>query len=228
MWFWSRYNHSNSRKFSKICMNCRTHCPDVHIPLKPRANGRDIVGCYMFYPFAHPIACSWEFFHKVLNWSNVELRENGRNNSQHYWELLGLFTSFSKFLALFYLLYLMPYWPDKHQTWGFFSVCTFWLWGPCVDNTRTCTESPQRTRMTLSNNCTAALFFLFCNFSIFQEELLKDFGYNWFLLNRFVFMGLSCSLDLTILENFRNKKQMWSLWWKRNERSLTLKWIRSV
>ena len=87
-----------------------------------------------------------------------------------------------------------------------------------VDNTRI----PQRTRMTLSNNCAAALFF-FCDFSIFQEDPLKDFGYNWFLLNRFVFMGLSCSLDLTILENFRNKKQIWSHLWKRNQPSLTLK-----
>ena len=95
----------------------RTLCPDVYISLKPRANGRDIVGCYLFYPFAHPIACSWEFFHKVLNSSNVELRENGRNNSQHCWELLGLFArSFSKCFVLFYLLYLMPYWLDKHQT----------------------------------------------------------------------------------------------------------------
>ena len=80
---------------------------------------------------------------------------------------------------------------------------------------------PQRTRMTLSNSCAAAL--CFCDFSIFQEEPLKDFGYNWFLLNRFVFMGLSCSLDLTILENFRNKKQIWSHLWKRNQPSLTLK-----
>ena len=80
---------------------------------------------------------------------------------------------------------------------------------------------PQRTRMTLSNNSAAALFF--CDFSIFQEEPLKDFGYNWFLLHRFVFMGLSCSLGLTILENFRNKKQIWSHLWKRNQPSLTLK-----
>ena len=127
-------------------MNCRIHCPNVYISLKPRANGRDIVGCYMFYPFAHPVACCWELLRKVLNWSNVELRENGRNNSQHCWESLRLFApSFSKFFALFYLLYLMPYWLDKHQMWRFFSVCTFWLWGPCVDNTRTCTESPTNT-----------------------------------------------------------------------------------
>ena len=207
-------------------MNCRTHCPDVYISLKPRANGRDIVGCYMFYPFAHPIACCWECLHKVLNWSYVELRENGRNNSQRCWELLGLFAcSFSKFLARFYLLYLMPYWPDKHQTWVFFSVCAFWLWGPCVDNTRPVPNPPTNT-YDIKQQLRGRAFF--CDFSIFQEEPLKDFGYNWFLLNRFVFMGLSCSLDLTILENFRNKKQIWSHLWKRNQPSLTLKWIRSV
>ena len=27
--------------------------------LKPRANGRNIVGCYMLRPFAHPVACCW-------------------------------------------------------------------------------------------------------------------------------------------------------------------------
>ena len=26
---------------------------------KPRANGRNIVGCYMLRPFAHPVACCW-------------------------------------------------------------------------------------------------------------------------------------------------------------------------
>ena len=26
---------------------------------KPRANGRNIVGCYMLRPFAHPLACCW-------------------------------------------------------------------------------------------------------------------------------------------------------------------------
>ena len=25
--------------------------------LKPRANGRNIVGCYMLRPFAHPVVC---------------------------------------------------------------------------------------------------------------------------------------------------------------------------
>ena len=27
--------------------------------VKPRANGRNIVGCYMLRPFAHPVACCW-------------------------------------------------------------------------------------------------------------------------------------------------------------------------
>ena len=31
----------------------------LHVSLKPRANGRKIVGCYMLYPFAHPVACCW-------------------------------------------------------------------------------------------------------------------------------------------------------------------------
>ena len=25
----------------------------------PRANGRNIVGCYMLHPFAHPVSCCW-------------------------------------------------------------------------------------------------------------------------------------------------------------------------
>ena len=31
----------------------------LHVSLKPRANGRNIVGCYMLHPFAHPVACCW-------------------------------------------------------------------------------------------------------------------------------------------------------------------------
>ena len=27
--------------------------------MKPRANGRNIVGCYMLRPFTHPVACCW-------------------------------------------------------------------------------------------------------------------------------------------------------------------------
>ena len=31
--------------------------------LKPRANGRNIVGCYILRPFAHPVACCWMLLH---------------------------------------------------------------------------------------------------------------------------------------------------------------------
>ena len=31
--------------------------PENFETLKPRANGRNIVGCYMLRPFAHPVAC---------------------------------------------------------------------------------------------------------------------------------------------------------------------------
>ena len=33
--------------------------------IKPRANGRSIVGCYILRPFVHPVACSWELLRKV-------------------------------------------------------------------------------------------------------------------------------------------------------------------
>ena len=29
----------------------------IRRPLKPCENGRNIVGCYMLHPFAHPVAC---------------------------------------------------------------------------------------------------------------------------------------------------------------------------
>ena len=29
-----------------------------------RANGRNIVGCYILRPFAHPVACCWELLRK--------------------------------------------------------------------------------------------------------------------------------------------------------------------
>ena len=32
---------------------------NTSINLKSRANGRNIVGCYMLRPFAHPVACCW-------------------------------------------------------------------------------------------------------------------------------------------------------------------------
>ena len=47
--------------------------------LKPRANGRNIVGCYMLRPFAHPVACCCVLLRKVWNRSNFSA-----NNSQHF------------------------------------------------------------------------------------------------------------------------------------------------
>ena len=36
--------------------------------VKPRANGHNVVGCYMLRPFAHPVACCWESLRKVWNY----------------------------------------------------------------------------------------------------------------------------------------------------------------
>ena len=33
--------------------------------VKPRANGRNIVGCYMLRSFAHPVAWCWMLLRKV-------------------------------------------------------------------------------------------------------------------------------------------------------------------
>ena len=57
----------------------------------PRANGPNIVGCYMLRPFTHPVACCWELLNKVRNQSNFQLHANGRNNSQKCRELLRPF-----------------------------------------------------------------------------------------------------------------------------------------
>ena len=54
-------------------------CKGMVIFLKPRANGCNIVGSYMFHSFAHPVACCWELLHKVWNWSNF-----WANNPQHF------------------------------------------------------------------------------------------------------------------------------------------------
>ena len=182
--------------------------------------------CWMFYPFAHPIACSWEFFPKVLNWSNVELLETDATTPSvvgSCWVCLHVvLVSFLRFFICC-ISCLICQINTKRE---YFSRCALSDFEGLMLIIHDLYRIPQRTRMALSNSCAAAL--CFCDFSIFQEEPLKDFGYNWFLLNRFVFMGLSCSLDLTILENFRNKKQVWSYLWKRNQPSLTLKWIRSV
>ena len=36
-----------------------------------RANGRNIVGCYMLRPFAHPVACCWELLDNKLETSQT-------------------------------------------------------------------------------------------------------------------------------------------------------------
>ena len=41
-------------------MKCLIHCKSRNkVNVKPRANGRNIVGCYMLRLFAHPVACCW-------------------------------------------------------------------------------------------------------------------------------------------------------------------------
>ena len=58
--------------YSFLCRRCKNttqhFMEDVNNPrrnflslskLKPRVNGRNIVGCYMLRPFAHPVACCW-------------------------------------------------------------------------------------------------------------------------------------------------------------------------
>ena len=51
----------------------------LYCNLKPHANGRNLVGCYMLRPFAHPVACCWMLLRKVWNRSNFSA-----NNSQHF------------------------------------------------------------------------------------------------------------------------------------------------
>ena len=41
------------------------HGKGNNMTLKPRANGRNIVGCYLLRPFAHPVACCWMLLRKV-------------------------------------------------------------------------------------------------------------------------------------------------------------------
>ena len=57
-----------------------------NILLKPRANGRIIVGCYMLRPFTQPVACCCALLGVVARSLKPGKRANGRNNSQH---LLG-------------------------------------------------------------------------------------------------------------------------------------------
>ena len=60
--------------------------------IKPRAEGRSIVGWYILRPFAHPFRCYCMLLRvavscmpKVWDRSNVKLSTNGRNNSRHCW-----------------------------------------------------------------------------------------------------------------------------------------------
>ena len=38
----------------------------MFLVVKPRANGRNIVGCYMLRPFARPVACCWMLLRVVV------------------------------------------------------------------------------------------------------------------------------------------------------------------
>ena len=51
--------------------------------LKLHANGRNIVGCYILCPFAHPVACFWMFLSKV--WNRTHLAPSKR--TQHCWNV---------------------------------------------------------------------------------------------------------------------------------------------
>ena len=50
---------------------------------KPRANGRNIVECYMLLPFAHPVACCWMLL-SVVAQGLKPLKLFSVNNSQHF------------------------------------------------------------------------------------------------------------------------------------------------
>ena len=65
--------------------------------VKPRANGRNIVGCYMLRPLPHPVACCWMLLHKVWNRSNFSA-----NHSQHVpWSPKRSATMLDPFAQLF-------------------------------------------------------------------------------------------------------------------------------
>ena len=60
--------------------------------LVARANGRNVVGCYMLRPFAHPVACCWS------RAQSLKLREN---EFQQLTTLLGQqFYDFTKFIKM--------------------------------------------------------------------------------------------------------------------------------
>ena len=60
--------------------------------LRLRANGRNIVGCYMLRLFAHPVACCCAKFETGHTFSPVQTDATLlANNPQHCWELLRPF-----------------------------------------------------------------------------------------------------------------------------------------
>ena len=52
----NKVNLSSSICVDDSCLNLNSNLP---LTLGNRANGRNIVGCYMLGPFAHPVACCW-------------------------------------------------------------------------------------------------------------------------------------------------------------------------
>ena len=52
----------NKVNLSSICVDDSSLNLNSNLPLTlgNRANGRNIVGCYMLGPFAHHVACCWE------------------------------------------------------------------------------------------------------------------------------------------------------------------------
>ena len=66
---------SSSKLYRSILCTSKLKSTEV----KPRTNGRNIVGCYMLGPFAHPVACCCVLLRKVWNRSNFSA-----NNSQHF------------------------------------------------------------------------------------------------------------------------------------------------
>ena len=51
--------------------------------IKPRANGRNIVGCYMLRPFAHPVAYCWMLL-RVVAESLKAVKLFSQQDSQHF------------------------------------------------------------------------------------------------------------------------------------------------
>ena len=55
---------------------------DGEVDLKALANGRNIVGCYMLLPFAHPVAFCWMLLRVVAQ--SLKPVKLSANNSQHF------------------------------------------------------------------------------------------------------------------------------------------------